>query len=578
MKKIIIPLIFFACVTISCNDLFDLRTNGTITMDEVFTDRNRTRGYLSACYDNRPGLYLHSGAFTDDAEDSENKSAYTAYDYWYNTGLSVSNFSSFNLDGNIWTPCYTGIRKCNIFIANIEDAPIFATQQEKAGWKAQAHTLRAFYYLNLIKRYGSVPIILEAFDKDYNYVNEKKSPVGEVVRQILTDCDIALRTPSSDDFSWDVKDRQWNIMTKATAWAIKSQAVTYAVSPLFNDGIISMEEALDITKDALSNCLQNGYELWTEADGVNGYNAYAAYFLYNPDDNRAKDKETIYGGSRVTAWSLAGLPIIDGVSKAGPCPTQDLVDAYEMNNGEAPIIGYSDANRLEPVINPLSNYDENDPYKNRDPRFYATIFYNGSKRGTTDIFTYEGGNCGISETNIKNTPTGYYLRKYAHDNSTRTSNSDGYIRMIRLPELFYNFAEIAYQVKGPDEKINIGNGLLMSACDAVSAVRTRVGMPPFPAAMSKEQFEKKYRNERRIEYAMDQERYFDLRRWKIMKEKTTFVTGMRIVKDGENYVYHRFRFDSRTSSEDKYLLYPINLEEVNKMLKITGVNWQNPGW
>lgn len=562
----------------SCDDMLDLKTNGTITMDEVFTDRNRMRGYLNACYDHRPALYLHAGSFTDDAEDSENNTAYTRYDYWYNTGLFVSNFNSFNLDGDIWTACFKGIRKCNIFIANIDQATAYATETEKAAWKAQAYTLRAFYYVHLIKRYGPAPIVLQSFSTDYDYADEKKSSVGEVVRQILSDCDIALATPSSDDFSWDLKDKQWNIMTKGIAWAIKSQAVTCAVSPLFDDGTIALEEALDVTKNALSNCLGNGYALWREEDVVNGYNAYATYFLYNPNDNRAKDKETIYGGSQVTAWSLAGIPTTNGVSKAGPCPTQDLVDAYEMDNGETPVTGYSDADHLQPIINPASGYDDNNPYKNRDPRFYATVFYNGSKRGTDDVFTFEGGNCSISETNIKNTPTGYYFRKYAHNNSTRTSNSDGYIRMIRLPELYYNFAEIAYQIKGPDEKINMGNGLSMSACDAVDAVRARAGMPPFPQGLSKEQFEKKYRNERRVEYAMDQERFFDMRRWKILKEKATFVTGMRIVNDGNNYTYHRFRFSNRPSGEDKYLLYPVDLSEVNKMLKITGENWQNPGW
>ncbi len=562
----------------SCDDMLDLKSNGTITMEEVFTDRNRTRGYLNSCYNHRPDLYLHAGSFTDDAEDSENKTAYTIYDYWYNTGLSVSNFGSSNLDGAPWTSYYQGIRKCNVFLANIDDATVYATDAEKAGWKAQAYTLRAFYYLQLVKRYGQVPVVLQDYGTDYDYANEKKSPVGEVVKQILADCDQALATPSSDDFSWNLMDNQWGIMTKGVAWAVKSQAVTFAVSPLFDDGTFTMDEALNITKEALSECLSNGYELWTEADEVNGYNAYATYFLYNPDDKRAKDKETIYGGTQVTAWQSAGIPTIGGMAKAGPCPTQDLVDAYEMDNGEAPITGYNDANRLQPVINPASGYDEDSPYENRDPRFYATIFYNGSQRGATYVNTYEGASCGISETNVKYTHTGYYLRKYAHDNSNRNSNSDGYVRMIRLPELYYNFAEMAYQAKGPDEKISLGNGSAMSASDAVSVVRARAGMPPFPAGLSRDDFEKKYRNERRIEYAMDQERYFDLRRWKIMKEKTAFVTGMRIVRDGNTYTYNRFRFDNRASGDDKYLLYPLDLSEVNKILTITGENWQNPGW
>lgn len=578
MKKILFILILFAYGLTSCEDMLDLKSNGTITMDEVFTDRNRTRGYLNSCYSYRPGTYLYAGSYTDDAQDSRGNTAYSVFDYWYNTGLSASTFQSINIDGGPWSGYFQGIRKCNVFLANIDNATAFATDSEKAGWKAQAYTLRAFYYLLLFKRYGKLPLLLSDYGTDYDYSTESKVSVGIIVQQILDDCDAALATPSSDDFSWNIQDNQWGIMTKGVAWAIKSQAITYAKSPLFDDGTFTMDEALNITKEALYQFLSNDYELWTEPDINNGYNAYSAYFLYNPNDLRAKDKETIYGGDQVAAWQNAGIPTISGVSQAGPCPTQDLVDAYEMENGEAPITGYTDSNHLNPIINPASGYDENDPYSNRDPRFYSTIFYNESKRGSTTIYTYEGGNCGISETNIKYTSTGYYLHKFGHDNSNRNSNSDGYIRLIRLPEIYFNFAEIAYQAKGADEKINIGGNMSMSARDAVNAVRARAGMPDFLPGMSSDAFEKKYRNERRIEYAMEIDRYFDLRRWEILEEKTKFVTGMRITKNGNNYVYNRFRFDERPSSDNKFLLYPLDLSEVNKMLTLTGENWQNPGW
>lgn len=578
MKKIVILFILFMGLLPSCDSLLDLDSNGTITMDEVFTDRNRTRGYLNSCYSYLPGYYLAAGSYTDDAQDSDENTAFSVYDYWYNTGVSASGFQSVNFDGGPWSTYFQGIRKCNVFLANIDNATAYATDSEKAGWKAQAYTLRAFYYLQLFKRYGQIPLLLSDNGTNYDYTGDKKVTVGEIVKQILSDCDAALAIGSSDDFSWDIMSNQWGIMTKAVAWAVKSQAITYAKSPLFDDGTYSLEEALSITKEALYQCLSNGYQLWTEADNVNKYNAYSAYFLYNPNDMRAKDKETIYGGAQVGAWQAAGIPTTSGMSKAGPCPTQDLVDAYEMVNGEAPIIGYSDADHLKPIINSESGYDEKKPYENRDPRFYSTVFYNGSKRATITVNTYEGGNCGLSSTNIKYTHTGYYLRKYGHDASTKNSNSDGYIRLIRLPEIYYNFAEIAYQAKGPDEKISIGGNLTMSACDAVDAVRARIGMPGFPTGMTKEEFEKKYRNERRIEYAMEIDRFFDLRRWKILNDKTKFVTGMHIVKDGDQLVYNRFRFNDRPSSEDKYLLYPLSLSEVNKMLTLTGENWQNSGW
>ncbi|MDR0844114.1 MAG: RagB/SusD family nutrient uptake outer membrane protein, partial [Tannerella sp.] len=113
--------------------------------------------------------------------------------------------------------------------------------------------------------------------------------------------------------------------------------------------------------------------------------------------------------------------------------------------------------------------------------------------------------------------------------------------------------------------------------DAVNAIRQRAGMPDFPALLSAADFEKKYRNERRVEFAFEEQRYFDVRRWKILPETEHYVTGMRIAESGGNLTYTRIGFE-RLSYLDKYYLYPIDQTEVNKMQDHTGVNWQNPGW
>lgn len=96
--------------------------------------------------------------------------------------------------------------------------------------------------------------------------------------------------------------------------------------------------------------------------------------------------------------------------------------------------------------------------------------------------------------------------------------------------------------------------------------------------MTKEDFEKRYRNERRIELAFEEHRYFDVRRWKILSTTDKFVTGMRIEKNGESETFTRFKLRDRGSAADKFLLYPIDQIEVNKIFQLTGENWQNPGW
>ncbi|MDR0714037.1 MAG: RagB/SusD family nutrient uptake outer membrane protein, partial [Bacteroidales bacterium] len=175
------------------------------------------------------------------------------------------------------------------------------------------------------------------------------------------------------------------------------------------------------------------------------------------------------------------------------------------------------------------------------------------------------------------TRTGYYLRKYNNWKSGRDNSADGEVRLFRLAELYLNFAESANRSAGPDVAVNLGNGVSMSARDAVNAIRSRAGMPPFPAGMTQDAFEQKYRNERRVELAFEEHRYFDVRRWKILEQSERFLTGMRITQTGAGFSYERIGFE-RASGIEKYYFYPLDQTEVNKMQDHTGVNWQNPGW
>lgn len=741
MKKyIIIILIVAAAGTYSCSDLLDLQNDGRTTMDEVFTTRNGVRGYLSSCYGYRPGAGYDRSSLCDDAQHSEGTFGSSNYRAWYSNAHTASSFGA--TDGRPWTTYFQGIRKCNVFLSNMQNVTpdlISASEGEVTGWVAQAHTLRAFYYLQLIKRFGAVPLITEPYTTTHDYSGDKKASFSEIVTQIISDCREALSAPDIDEgFSWNVFNSQSGIMTRAVAYAIMSEAVTYAASPFWADGTYSWEDATEINREALSQCMTNGYELFTDQPAADiAQNAYALYFITRPDEMRAYDKETIYGGTFVNVWQNSGMPSTSGQSVAGSCPTQELVDSYEMQaTGEPPISGYSDAQHLNPIINTASGYDPNNPYEGRDPRFYASIYYNGAPRtlgdsstptrddhypmgfaesgnntvltvigdgeyriqttggdpylSTTTIgtlinafpptvyirFKYKsetritnaqfffcapgaaggrstaenlvlekttewtdfeldlsayssqswwaewgwssdaghslrfdvggdagndvyikdfelnvyaapiaptlvdftvGATDGIHATNRKNTPTGYYLRKYNNWKSSRDNNADGAVRMFRLTELYLNFAESAYQSHGPDAAIQLGSGISMSARDAVNAIRSRAGMPDFPAGMSASDFEKKYRNERRVEFAFEEHRYFDVRRWKILAETERYLTGMQITKNGSDLVYTRIGFE-RGSWIDKYYLYPLEPSEVNKMQDHTGIDWQNPGW
>ena len=96
--------------------------------------------------------------------------------------------------------------------------------------------------------------------------------------------------------------------------------------------------------------------------------------------------------------------------------------------------------------------------------------------------------------------------------------------------------------------------------------------------LSTEEFELRYRNERRVEMAFEEHRFFDVRRWKILNGTDAFVTGMEITKTNNVYDYTRIKLDDRGTNAERYLMYPINQSEVSKMDGFTGGNWQNPGW
>ena len=104
-------------------------------------------------------------------------------------------------------------------------------------------------------------------------------------------------------------------------------------------------------------------------------------------------------------------------------------------------------------------------------------------------------------------------------------------------------------------------------------------MPDLPEDLTQDQLRLRIRNERRVELCFENIRFFDVRRWKIIDQTDEQMSGMRITKEGDNFKYERFAFDKRTNKgADKYLLYPFDATEIEKLKEILGENYQNPGW
>lgn len=606
MKNLInILVVTFTLCCSSCADL-DIASDGRVSLNDIFNRYERTSAYYSNCLGYMPQVgftYENTNtplaSFCDEAHDA-NDNQDGPVSKWYK-GYTTPEYNPLTASYmDPWSHYFEGIRRCNTFLLCIND-PEMATytfnEVEKNGWIAEVRVARAFYYLQLIKRYGGVPLIETPYETNHDFSTDKRASFEECADFIISECDKALATVESEGqsigFRWQINDNERGKLTRAFACAVKSQTALYAASSLWNENGSSKytwEKTTEITKEALDLCLQHGFELYSQApDPAIAQNAYAYYFITRSDPSRSWDRETIYETTswRSNVWKFAGTPITNGMEKAGAGPSQELVDSYEMIDGTQPILGYSDAEHLQPILNTTSSYDPKNPYANRDPRFYASVYYNGAIRYLDQpsgdvVETYVGGNCGISDkvTDIRYTRTGYYMRKFNNFKSGIGQDADGLMRIFRLAELYLNFAEAAYQAVGPDGQVVSKVGAeALSARDAVNKIRVRAGIPALSSGMSKDSFEKRYRNERRVELAFEEHRFFDVRRWKILNETDDFVTGMKIVKEEDGtFTYNRIKLVSRGTNADKYLLYPIKQTEVAKMLKHTGANWQNPGW
>ncbi len=532
-----------------------------------------------------------------------------------------------------WSGLFNCIYACNSAITFLEDPTLETDYEEiqKTTMVAQFYALRGYAYLQLIKRFGGVPIIDHIIGREEDYSEYKRASFAQCVDFIIESCDRAMEIDRS--LPWFTASQSLlPQLSRFALCAVKSEAALYAASPLWADDCegtepYTWERAAGITKEMLDLCVGHGAAL-VDADTAFpvesdfGLNAYDKYFLSAYPSGASWDTETLYqpynyGWSQSIVWQWAGLPIDVGQSSAGACPTQQLVDAYEVLSADGtkavPLLDLADPYDADgkPNINPaaeeLGYVDCTEKmYENRDPRFYATIYYDGVKfarddaeNGEFEVQTYVGGNCALnlSPSNRRNTCTGYYLRKFSNPGSgADAGNKCGYMRMFRLAELYLNFAEAASMAQGPDssypatvcmepdekdpEKLRpVIYGEPLSAREAVNRVRARVGMPGLDD--TGEAFQLRLRNERRVELAFEEHRFFDVRRWQKpdgdLSATDRRVSGMRITLEDGQKRYERFNFD-RKCYTNKYLKYPIDLQEVRKMMHHSGENWQNQGW
>ncbi len=451
-----------------------------------------------------------------------------------------------------WSQMYNGIRSANLFLNNY-DMSILEKYHfnddyqnlvlEYTHFDEQARFLRVYFYYELIRRYGQVPLLGDKLLTMEEVNDVKPNSFEEVVNYIVNECD-AIIDGLPIDYKGFTGDQSGRI-TKGVAMALKARILLYAASPLHNPEnaqdkwIAAAKAAWDIIKTEWYS-LENDYKNVV---------------------NNSQSKELIFGRRRgnENSFERRNFPVGYVGASPGNCPTQNLVDCYRMINGK----------RIDDTD---SGYDPTDPYTNRDPRLLKTIIVNNSQWKDRKVEIWNGGLDGLPKEYASE--TGYYLKKYVVEtvnlDPSYTSTARHLVVIFRYGEVLLNYAEAMNEAYGPTYK---STELGMSAYEAVNLIRERSNMPNFENGMNKDEFRNELRDERRIEMAFEDHRFWDIRRWKI-GNSTTNIKGTAITKnDDGTFIYNTKNIETRVWDE-KMNFYPIPQDEIFKNKNLV----QNPGW
>jgi len=583
MKNLLYKLIAFsfAIVMVSCNkDFLNKKSPTEFSGSDEWGDPALTATFINGIYNEIPaGLAMNAG----NVDESRSRDA---------DGLNFNNMIITQDDGEYgnWTGSYRAIRHCNVALENISKASFDPTLIDGVTLKdrmlGEVHFLRAYFYFRLTNYYGGVPIIKNVYGLNDSF-KIAQSSYADCINFVVSDLDSAASLLPVIQ-SGDNDGRA----TKGAALSLKSRVLLYAASDLHNpekNGSVtsgfSHPELLGYTDgDAASR--------WKAAqDAAKAVIDMGVYSLYKPNPASAEEATQNYSdlftstksvedifvkyssastGGGYNGWGIAPN---GWYGNGGVGALNDLVDAYNMADG-------SKFERSNPA-------EAAQPYKNRDPRFYATVLFEGNKyrQRPADLVAYDPigvGQFGTWET----WSNGAMVPVYGLDTRNSIANSwngnecgatmlkflnksvdiqKGYqdltLRWIRYGEILLNYAEASIELGQEDE----GKVYL-------NMLRKRAFMPDISTTGSALMAD--YRNERRIEMVYEDQRFFDVRRWMIGPAAYHDVHGVQIV--------YKLNPDHTTATiptvtpivirpgkwDNKAYFFPITRSELNKNDKL----------
>jgi hypothetical protein len=613
MRNIIIALVAVLFIN-SCNDDFvNTQPLNELAETAVWTDGSLAEAFVSEIY-----AGLGNGGF-----DEQMLASLTDETMFTHPGRNITTITESRsnpadpgwINGTLsWNNMYLRIRATNLALKNLE-APQFNNPTLVDRLKGEAKFMRAYYYQQLSRYFGGVPIVDKPYLlSDTDFLSERAS-YEAVVNFIVKDCDEAAAL-------LDGKTLVAGRATKAAALALKSRVLLYAASDLHDiptakakssviaayakpelvgyvsgDRKARWEKARDAAK-AVLDLPGFGYQLGlsapaAQADAVNNYRNASL-------SQNGGEKELILARYFINLKQEGGgrQGLFNGPNGynnwAGNTPIQLMIDDYEMMDG--------------------SKFDWNNPahaaapYTNRDPRFYSSILHDGSnwkprpaavtskdpanqiQTGTYEVtsgsakvphFGLDTRKSSVEDWN--GSYTGYYARKFIDPNPAIVDQNTW--QQVPWPTLRYTEAIFNYA----EALIELGNDA--EARNWLNKIRFRAGMPALTE--SGDALKQRFRNEKRIEMFLEEQRYHDTRRWMIapttLGRKANGININGTLKAGKNvtlykydptnydYTYKVFEIDPGKENRawlDKQYYLPIHRDEMNRNNKLV----QNPGY
>lgn len=482
-KSIILTGIFSLVLFTGCdNDLLNTVPKDRLSTETYWETEKDARLAVNALYNDLPGVYtLVWDSMSDIA--IPNNSFFTEKEFQRGTNDALNGVGAGH-----WNQGYAGIRAANEFLANVDQ--VETDNQELINqFKAEARTIRAFEYLQLIMVFGDIPFMTEPIS-----IEESKTIESTDKEQIWDFIEKELQESAADlPVSYSSEDQ--GRITRGAALALKARAMLYAGR--YTEAYEAAKAVMDLGVYSL-------------------YPSYENLFTYGAENN----EEVILNKQYVRDLKANNIFARFGLSALGqsaevisyPVPTKDIIDAYEMSNGMA-------------IDEPGSGYDPTNPYEDRDPRLDYSIFVLGDSLLDGKIYDPRSGGLNDVSRGQATTNTGFDVQKYVNwEDRPDPYNSGINVILIRYAEVLLTYAEAKIEAGAIDQ----------SVYDAINEVRQRpdVNMPAITTGKSQDELRQIVRHERMVELAFEGQRFFDIRRWKTAEDVMQGpILGARFVQD-----------------------------------------------